>query len=170
MSAVLASNLAWSYYLARRYDDAVAAAEQTVALDPGFWWGQAALGLAYEKKGRFDEAIAALNRARALDRSPTVLEFLAGTYVAAGRTTEARAVLKELTERAKQEYVCPYEVATAHAALGDTRAALAELEKGFAHRADCMLWVETDPKLDALRKMPEFQALRRKMGLTGTQQ
>lgn len=141
MSALIASNLAWSYYLARRYDDAVATAEQTVALDPAFWWGHTALGLAYEKTGRYDEAIAALNRARALDRSPTVLEFLAGTYIAAGHRAEALKVLKELTER----------------------------EKGFQHRADCMMWMEADPKLDALRKMPEFQALRKKMGLPGTQ-
>ena len=43
---------------------------------------------------------------------------------------------------------------------------MADLERGFEHRADCMVWMETDPKLDALRQLPEFQALRKKMGLT----
>ena len=165
MSPLLAVNLSWSYYLARRYPESVAVAEQAVALEPGYWMAQTALGLGYEKVGRLDEAVAALQRARKLDSSPTVLEFLAGSYVAAGKKAEARAVMKELTDRAAHEYICPYEIATAHVALGDTRAALADLEKGFEHRADCMVWMETDPKLDAIRQLPEFEALRRKMNL-----
>jgi tetratricopeptide (TPR) repeat protein len=165
LSALYAANAAWNCYLARRFDEAVRQGQQAVALNPELWFAHTMLGLAYEKAGRYQDAIDALNRARALDRSVTILEFLAGTYVAAGRKAEARKVLDELTTRASQEYVCPFEIATVHAALGDTRAALEQLEKGYEHRADCMPWLEADPKLDSLRQLPQFQDLRRRMGL-----
>jgi tetratricopeptide (TPR) repeat protein len=155
----------WVYYLAGQYDRIIEVCRKAVDLDPNYWPAHAELGLGYEKVGRFADAVASLQRARQLDNSPTILEMLGGAYAAWGKKEEARKVLAELAEQAAQHYVCPYEVATVHAGLGDRKATLEWLEKGYQERADCMPWVRSDPKLNSLRGDPQFEDLLRRMGL-----
>ena len=91
--------------------------------------------------------------------------MLAGAYATWGRTADARRVLAELEAQALERYVCPYEVATIHMAIGDAPRTLAWLERGLAERADCMPWAYADPKLDALHSHPQFQSLLERIGL-----
>ena len=112
VSVPVLGEVAWAYYLGRRYDDALDIGRRATELDPTYWLAYAVQGLAYEKRGRFGEAIATLERARSHDDSPTTLEMLGGAYAAAGRQADAERVLLELTAQAKEHYVCPYEVAT----------------------------------------------------------
>ena len=85
-------------------------------------------------------------------------------YAAAGRRDEARAVIKELTERAQQKYVCPYEVATVYVGLGDQDRAIEWLRKSETERADCAPWMMADSKLDPLHTDPRYQELIRRLG------
>jgi tetratricopeptide (TPR) repeat protein len=124
-----------------------------------------ALGLGYEKLGKFPEATRALETARSMDDSPVTLEMLGGLYATMGKTAEARAVLAELDKQAKFRYVCAYEVATIHAGLSDRHATLEWLEKGRRDRADCMPWMTADPKLQRLHADPEFQDMLHRTGL-----
>lgn len=121
--------------------------------------------MAYEKLGRFGEAIATLERARSHDDSPTSLEMLGGAYAAAGRQADAERGLLELTAQAKEHYVCPYEVATVYAGLKKTDEALTWLEKGYHDHADCMPWIATDAKFDAIRDNAQFRELVSRIGL-----
>ena len=122
-------------------------------------------GLAYEKTGQFNQAIATLERARSHDDSPTTLEMLGGSYAAAGRNADAEKVLIELTEQADVHYVCPYQVATLYAGLKKTDQALRWLEKGYQDHADCMPWISTDAKFDTLRDNAQFRELVSRVGL-----
>ena len=61
--------------------------------------------------------------------------------------------------------MCPYEVATIYAGLGDKESTMQWLEKGYKERADCMAWTGSDPKLDGLRGDPRFEDLMRRMGI-----
>ncbi|MBI4622389.1 MAG: TIR domain-containing protein [Verrucomicrobia bacterium] len=155
----------WVYYLARRYDRTIELNQKAIDLDANFWPAHAGLGLGYEKVGRFTDAEASLLKARQLDNNPTVLEMLGGTYAAWGKKDEARKVLADLSTMVGQHYVCPYEVATVHAGLGDKEATLQWLEKGYRERADCMAWTGSDPKFDELRGDPRFENLVRRMGI-----
>jgi predicted Zn-dependent protease len=114
---------------------------------------------------RFADAIQSLQKARQLDANPSVLEMLAGAYAAWGKKDEAKRVLAELNEQGGQHYVCPYEVATVYAALGDKEGTLRCLEQGYRERADCMAWAGADPKLDGLRGDPRFEDLLQRMGI-----
>jgi serine/threonine-protein kinase len=154
---------AWVHYLARRYDQTIDVSRKALTLDPNFWLAHTLLGLGLERVGKFPEAVASLERARELDSSPVVLEMLAGTYAAWGRKAEAERVLAELTDLATRQYVCPYEVATVHAGLGDKEKTMQWLEKGFEERADCMAWARFDAKLDALHGDARFQDLLRRL-------
>ena len=109
--------------------------------------------------------MAALQKASQLDSNSSIYEMLAGAYAAWGKKDEARRVLAELTEQAGKHYVCPYEVATIHAGLGDKESTLQWLEKGYQEPADCMPWARSDAKLDGLRGDPRFEDLMRRMGI-----
>jgi TolB-like protein len=165
LSVSVLMDTGWIHYLGRQYDKTIELDLKALELDPNYWPAMRDLGLAYEKVGRYPEAVATLLKARALDANPSILEMLAGAYTSWGKTVEARAVLGELEERAKQAYVCPYELATVHAGLGNRDAALAKLEEGLNERADCMPWASSDPKLDSLRDDPRFKDLIRRLGI-----
>jgi serine/threonine-protein kinase len=95
------------------------------------------------------------------------LEFLTGVYAASGQSEKAREVLADFIELSKRQYVCAYEVATSHAALGDNDEALEWFEKGIEDRADCMPYARTDPKWDYIRDEPRFQELLQQIGPGG---
>ena len=147
LSLRVLSVAAWVYYCARQYDRAIEESRKAIELDPNFWPGHTYLGLAYEKTGRFAEAIEELEKARRLADSPTIYEMLGGAYAAWGKKDEAKKVLSELTERASRRYVCPYEVATVYAGLGEKDSAFAWLNKAVDERADCVPWIKPDPKI-----------------------
>ncbi|MEO5895826.1 MAG: protein kinase [Vicinamibacterales bacterium] len=164
LSLTILGDSGWVYYLARDYAKALEMDQKALDIDPEFWPALRDLGLAYEKLGRYPEAVAALQKARSIDANPSILEMLGGAYASWGKIDEARQVLAELTVASRQRYVCPFEVATVHAALGDRKAALGWLEKGYADRADCMPWARSDPKLDGMKGYPGFDELIRRVG------
>ena len=164
LSLMILGDAGWIYYLGRQYDRTIEVSRKAIDLEPNFWYPYTNLGLGYEKVGRFAEAVAALQKARQLDSNSSIYEMLAGAYAAWGKKDEATRVLAELTERANQHYVCPYEVATIYAGLNDKESTLQWLEKGYQERADCMPWVRSDAKLDGLRGDPRFDDLVRRLG------
>jgi eukaryotic-like serine/threonine-protein kinase len=165
LSLLILDDAGWIRYLGRDYAGGLAALKKAIDMDPGFWPAHRDLGLVYEKLGRHAEAVAELETARKLDRNPSILEMLGAAYVAWGKPAEARKVLDEMTERARSEYVCPYEVATVFASLGDRKQTMQWLERGVAERADCIPWAHSDAKLDSMRDYPGFAELLQRVGL-----
>ena len=165
LSLIILADAAWAFYCARQYDRMIEECRKALELDPNFSVAYTFLGLAYEKKGRFAEAVTALEKARQLDTSPTVLEMLGGTYAAWGKKEEAKKVLTSLTERAERRYVCPYEIATIYVGLGDKDSAFRTLEKAVEERADCIPWIKADSKIDPLRSDTRYRELMRRIGL-----
>jgi serine/threonine-protein kinase len=165
LSLMILVDAGWIAYLARDYNRTIDFNRRAIELEPNFWMAHRDLGLGYEKVGRYAEAVASLQKARQLDTNSSILEMLGGAYAAWGKPEEARRVLAELDEQAGRHYVCPYEIATVYAGLGDKESTLRLLEKGYQERADCMAWTGSDPKLDGLRGDPRFQDLVRRMGI-----
>jgi TolB-like protein len=56
------------YLEAGRYDQSIEQIRKALELDPNFWWSYQVLGLAYERKKQYPEAIAALEKARQVRR------------------------------------------------------------------------------------------------------
>ena len=79
---------------AGRYDQSIEQTRKARELDPNFWWSYQILGLAYERKKQYPEAIAALEKARLADNNPSSLGYLGAVYATAGRTAEAQKVWK----------------------------------------------------------------------------
>jgi TolB-like protein/Flp pilus assembly protein TadD len=165
-SPVILADAGWVFYCARDYPRAERESRRALEIDPGNWVAIVTLGVALEKQGKVEDAIATLETARRSDDSPTILEMLGGAYAAGGKTGKAGEILASLQQRAARRYVCPYEIATVHAGLGDRDAAFRTLEQAVDEKADCIPWIQADPKIDPLRADPRYAPLLRRIGLT----
>jgi serine/threonine-protein kinase len=150
---------------ARRYDDAIAQARRALEIEPHAALLWSTLGMVHGQRGALKQATDDFEAAARIERTPTVLGFLAHRYALGGNKVRAENVLRELAEIASRRYVCPFEVATAYSTLGKMDEAFAWMNKGVADRADCMTWLLTEPWLDRLRTDPRYPGLLRAVGL-----
>ena len=149
----------------RRYDEAIELAGKALALEPNAGWALAFQGVAYAERHRFEEAIANLERAVALDNSATVLALQAHVLARAGRKDQARTVIRQLEERFRDGYFCPYEIGHVYVSLGEFDTAVDWFRKGVSDRADCMVLLGIEPWIDPFRSDPRYALLLRDIGL-----
>jgi TolB-like protein/tetratricopeptide (TPR) repeat protein len=166
LSLIINAEVVRNYYFARQYGKAIGHGLATLEMDPHFARAHFWLGRTYEQTGLLDKAIAELRQAAEL--SPDSLIYrgdLAHAFALAGRRAEATEILNGMESQAGRQYVSSYTIAVIHTALGNISAALARLEKAFEDRSWMFMWLGTDPRLDRLRPLPEFQGLMRRVGL-----
>jgi TolB-like protein/DNA-binding winged helix-turn-helix (wHTH) protein/cytochrome c-type biogenesis protein CcmH/NrfG len=149
---------------AEKYDDAIRQANKTLEWEPTFFPVRSLLGMAYVETGQIDAGIRELEATVRSLRVPTTLGFLAFGYGRAGRKAEAQAILTELVALSKKRYVCPFEVAVAYSALGQFDDSFDWMHKGVAARADCMIYLRSEPWLRPLRSDPRYARLVREIG------
>jgi tetratricopeptide (TPR) repeat protein len=155
------------FYEARQYDAAVRELKQVVLLHPAFAPGYTHLGLTYVKTGAHDQAIASLREAQRLghESSTDIAALLGYAYAAAGRSSEARAVLKDLLAAKSRQPVKAFTIATIYAELGDFDAAFVWLDRAYQERDWLIPYMKTLPTLDALREDQRFAAFLTRVGL-----
>ena len=153
-------------YLARSFDAAIYQSHKALELNPNSLAGRQWLGMAYEQKGMYQEAIAEFQKCKALDDTPDWLAFLGHAYGVSGRRTEAVSMLGELKKRAKEGYVSPYYMALVYIGLGEKHPAIEWLERAFEDRSGWMISLETNPQLDSLRSDSRFRDLLRRVGVS----
>jgi TolB-like protein/DNA-binding winged helix-turn-helix (wHTH) protein/Tfp pilus assembly protein PilF len=164
LSLIINTNVGWVFYFRRQYDQAIEQFRKTLEMDPNFTSAHVKLGWAYEQKGMYEETIAEFQMV--LTRiGDDVLTELGHAYAVAGQRDEATKIIAELRERAKQQYVSPYLVATIYAGLGDKVQAFDWLQKSYENRCGWLAWLKVDPKLDNLRSDPRFADLLQRVGL-----
>jgi len=93
------------------------------------------------------------------------LAQLGQAYARAGRTEEARDVLRRLEERSRQEYVSPYHLGYVYAGLGEDETAMDLLERAYEERAGGVYGVKGSFLFASLRDHPRFKALLGRMNL-----
>ena len=149
----------------RRYDEAIELAQKGLEFEPDSAFILAFQGVAYAEQGRLKEAVDNLERAARLDNSLTILALQAHVLAVAGRTEQAKALIRQVQDAARHRYFCPYEIATVYVSLGDHDTAYNLFRKGTDEHADCMAWLGVEPWLDAFRSDPRYGSLLRDIGL-----
>ena len=142
-----------------RFDEAIQQFQNTLELDPKDTMTLSRLGRSYAEKHEYDRAIELVQKALVIDDKPNRRGLLGSIYVRAGRTDEARRVIAELKEQAKQRYVSPTLIASLYALLGENDQAIAWL--GKAHKDDSPSPSDTD--FDNLRSDPRFVAIQARL-------
>ena len=156
-------NAGWVYYIARQNDRAVAQWRKALDLDPNLGTIHTSIWLGYMAQGSAPGPLANLDKA-VEGGSPLDLATVAGIQAMRGKRTEAEQVLSKLETLSDSRYICSYEIATARAALGQRDQALRWLRRAVDDRSVCIPDLKTDPRLDALRSDPRFQALLKEVG------
>jgi adenylate cyclase len=157
-------DLVTAFLRAGRYDEAVAAAESGVELDPRHGRTRATLGWAYFLSGRQDDGLAQLEQAVSLSAGHTMwLAQLGQAYGLAGNLAKAREILRKLEDRARDTFVSPYYFAYVYTGLGDFDRAMDWLERAVASRTGPAYGVKGSFLLAPLHTRPRFRALLRQM-------
>jgi TolB-like protein len=145
-------------FFARRFEDAIAAFRDALALDPGHEQARAFIGLAFYSLRDFANA-----RISCEGRPNYWLsqQCLALTYDKIGKHAEGEAALAQL--RASWGDDAAFQYAEVYAQWGNTGKALEWLETANRLRGLGLVLVKTDPLLDPLRNEPRFQAVLREL-------
>ncbi|HEX8140967.1 MAG TPA: winged helix-turn-helix domain-containing protein [Pyrinomonadaceae bacterium] len=160
LSAVVNSNLGFTLYYRGEYDQAADYCRKSIETEPDYVPPQIILGMIYEEKGMYTEAIAQLNRARSVARGhlyAQVLEGLGYTYAVMGRRDEAQKMLLELDRLAKENKLAQSCKISILARLGQTREAFKLLDEQVEGASSVPYWLRADPRYESLRTDPEYR-------------
>lgn len=165
--SLAANAVAGSIYLeAGRGGEAIQQLARTLEIEPAFHLAYTFLASAYERQGNYEATVANWQNAIVLGGAPEDdAAALGRAYKAGGMPAAWRWRLDRMRASAAHAYVPPALLARAHAALGDTRAALAWLDKAAAAHDEFLLRVKGEPAFDGLRANRRFIAMLHGIGV-----
>jgi serine/threonine protein kinase/tetratricopeptide (TPR) repeat protein len=152
--------MGWPLLTVGRYEEAAQEFAAAVVLgeSPFALWSH---GTALSALGRHEPAIAALSAAVEATggRYSYYSALLANALAQAGRTEEARRMLRELEASSTREYLPQFDRALVLVGLGEDDAALTALERACYER-NAFIWSRMHyPQFQRLAKTPRFRAL-----------
>jgi DNA-binding winged helix-turn-helix (wHTH) protein/tetratricopeptide (TPR) repeat protein len=148
-------------FYARRYDEAIAHLEPLLEAQPRLDQARSVVIRSLAAVGRADEALAHLPRI--VNEFPN-LSDRGLVYAKLGRRVDALAEVRRIADRgARGNGGSNYSIAVIHAALGDVQPGCAALSKAVDDDAMFLGWVRLDPRFDALRADPCFDAIQKRI-------
>jgi serine/threonine-protein kinase len=167
LSSTTSAWLTYAYYLARNYDETIRQCRKIIDADANNIAAHYNLGMAYEEKSMFEEAIVEFQKARQLDPDgPAPRAYLGHAFAVSGRRSEAYRLIDDLKEQLKQGHIDAELIAEVYAGLGEKDQAFEWLEKSFSMRSEELLFLKVKPRFDNLRSDTRFTDLVRRVGLT----
>ncbi len=165
LSPVIKTELGCAYYYGQHPEQAIEEFRNALELNPNYPLAYFGLGRAYASVGRYDEAIDQLKKGRiATNHWSSIVAELAYCYAVSGKKAEARKVLSELQEQAKQKFVDPYLFALIYAGLNEPDQAFIWLEKAYDVRSSNLPWLNVEPQFNKLRGDSRFIELLKRIG------
>jgi TolB-like protein len=140
---------------ARRYEEAIAAYQASIAADPGHAAEAYALrGLSYYLAGKLSPAQSSCEAKPDSFRGHVCQALI---YDRLGRHADAAAAVARIKQEGGD--AAAYQYAEIYAQWGDRKAALDWLEKAMRLRDPGLIYTKADPLMDPLRKEPRLQAV-----------
>jgi TolB-like protein len=169
LSPIINQNVALLYGFRDELDKAAEQYEKIIELNPNFPGAHGQLGFyVYLRQGRFDEAIAEIQKAVELSRRRNSwwLASLANAYGKGGQPDAALMIIQELLQRYEKNEANAYVLAIACAGLGDLDKVFFWFEKAFVAHSGSLKSVKTEFAFEnAVRGDPRFADLVRRLGL-----
>ena len=169
-SPIIDATVSRIYFLGRKFDAAIEAAEYAIKRYRQFFLGYVHLGIVYKQLGRFSEAIELLTKARELGGTsewgnPATVGELGHALALAGRTEEANKTIKDLQAMSARHYVGPINLAKIYMGMGNLTRTFGLLEQTYRDRSAWLLTLRRDPLFDDIRDQSQFQNLLGRIGL-----
>jgi len=160
LSPLVITDYCNSLRYARRYDDALAQCTGALELDPSYVWALEIAAEVQYMKADYAGAHKILARLGVSDAAcVAMMDEIYGAHGVAGA----------FDSWLKTQKVEPssFFLSLAYARLGRKDQAFASLEKAYEHRSEMhkMVFLGVDPRFDALRSDPRFDAFLRRVGL-----
>ncbi len=156
----------WIEFTRRRYARATEIFRGTVASYPSWSSAYISLGYGLAQERKFDESLAALQKARLYSAdAPSALEAYGYVAALAGKKEEARAILQQLQAVGRTRRVSSYDIAMIYAATNEQEQAFRWLDRAITERDPWMIWLGVHPEWDALRSDPRFSRLLTRLNL-----
>jgi serine/threonine protein kinase/tetratricopeptide (TPR) repeat protein len=153
------------FYL-RRYDEAIAAAQEALRIQPDYPFATNTLWyILHEKKGMERESFeAAKDFARVTYNDPRIETALDKGYAQGGYTEAMKRVAEALVARLPETYCLPSDIASFYTMAGEKDKALDWLQRGLEIHDPALPYLGLHC-FDDIRPDPRFQELLRKMNL-----
>jgi TolB-like protein/Tfp pilus assembly protein PilF len=165
-SPAVSHSLAVQLYLARKFDQAIEQAHDTLEMDPNFVISYQVLGEVYLSKGMYREALSVLEKYSALSRrNAASIALLGYLHARLGKREESLKVICELKAASKQGFVPAFFIALVYAGLEDKDQAFIWLEKAYDERFNRLAYLKVEALWDPLRSDPRFADLLRHVGI-----
>lgn len=147
-------------------DQALEQLIKAIDSDPEFSYAHWFLGLVYEQKDMYDEAI--YHHQKAIEYSGGMTSCIASlghAYAISGQKDKALQVLDKLLDLSKKQYISSYDIAVIYVGLGEINIAMMCLDKAFEQR-DGFLggFINVDPRWNILRSDKRFIKLLKTIG------
>lgn len=166
LSPPLNAFLCYSLCFTRRFDDAIVAGRKAVLGDPDSFLAHVCLGNAFLFRAQYNEALTHLNNARSLSHdSKHSIGFWAYGCAKAGLRERAEQGLSKLMSLPRHEYLPSYFIGLIHLGLGQMDVAIDWLNRACDERSHWVIFLNSDPTFDELRKHPRFNNLLDRVGL-----
>ena len=164
LSPLVNGGVAHTFYLAKRYDEAIAECEKSFEVDPNFILAIHVNGMCRALQGRLAEAVTIGERAVSMSGgAPFYLGILGHYYARSGATEKVRQIVEQLEHLAGHRYVPPHCFAYIHAGSNEIDRALAWQAKAYDDGASPFNYFS--PLIENLHRDPRHSAEVQRMQL-----
>jgi DNA-binding winged helix-turn-helix (wHTH) protein/Flp pilus assembly protein TadD len=162
----LSAILAFVYYFARRFRNAVDQSQNAIAFYERSAQAHSCMGLSCLQLNELPRALRHLRLAYEFSgHSSMRLSNLGYAYAVSGEHDKANETLRHLLHISQSHYVPSYALALMYVALGDNEEAFTWLEKACDEHSHWVLFLGVEPMLDPLRADARFAPLLERAGL-----
>lgn len=166
VSAILRVWAGVTSHLAHRFGEAVGYYRNALELDPHFFCAHMYMAQTLEQLGQYSAALESFERAIQLTgRLNCIAAMKAHALAVAGDHISASGILHELSGTGERTYLPSYDIAAAHAALGDFSRSIHWLRRACRERHMRLFSVTQDPRFDNMRHRIDFRRVIEDIGL-----
>ncbi len=166
LSAIVHAAAAGLQYYSRNPESALEGSQRALELDPSSVFAHTLIALAYEQRGDYTAAIAALGDVdHGTGSHPFPRTAQGHVWASYGERAAAERALDGLRQSAHRREGLDFYLAALHAALGDPDAAFHRLERAIEYHDGWILSLSVHPWMDTLRQDPRYPPLVGGIGL-----
>jgi serine/threonine-protein kinase len=166
LSPIVHTAVGGCLYRMRRWDEAAETLRTTLHKNPEFGHAHWSLGRVLLEQGRSEEALTCFQHAlQVMGQIPAGLAEIGHCHARMGHRDLALATLHQLQQLGQEGWVSPLNSALVHIGLEDHDAAISRLEEAYEKRIRQLVWINVDPRYDALHATPAFEQLIARLGL-----
>jgi TolB-like protein/DNA-binding winged helix-turn-helix (wHTH) protein/Tfp pilus assembly protein PilF len=166
LSLIIATDVAETYYLSRKYDVAMMRINEVLTLNPNFAQAHVVKGKILEQLGRYPQAEEEFAMSNRLFGRGAWSDVAQGHVLAlAGKRDEATRIVRQFEEASTGRYIADVKIAQIYCALHQNDDAMRWLERAYQHHDTGINMIGVEPLFDNCRSDLRFQELLRRLKL-----